>query len=176
MFGEFVDQVLLIILGAVLPPIIIWTSGRIGALRLEPATWRILLLSTAISLFLSAFFIATYDRGWLPFAKIASLQHVKYEFGKPYQNSNRGTLIITVSAINTVAGGNTMCAAVVDNYQKLPQPKSSNCGDMSTVASASFSSKSSHSSMTFVVPRGYWYNVTIDGGSIEPIFWTEYLL
>jgi hypothetical protein len=45
-----------------------------------------------------------------------------------------------------------------------------------TVASASFPIHNHQSSMTFLVPRGYWYRVMTDGGRIKPTEWTEYFL
>lgn len=179
MFGEFINQVLLMVAGAIVPPmtIWIWEKLKLGVWRPRPATLRITIISSAVSLFFSLFFVSLYDRSWLPFTKTASPQRVSYKFGDIIQNSRGHSLLVTISAINNagsgIVSGNSMCAATGDNASKLPSYKEGNCSNPSTVAVVSFNVGGRHTAMTFVVPRGWWYNVLTDGGNVTTSFWTE---
>jgi hypothetical protein len=171
---EFIGQILLMILGAIIPPIVTKRLGKIEALgdwRPSPEIWRISLMSTGISVFLSLFFIYLYDSGNLPFTRNASFQVMARDvrdFGGVYQNRSKSPMLVTISAVNAIDAF-TMFAAVADDPSKFGQHSPQ-------VASTSFPKSGHHEAMTFIVPRGYWYKVTTDGGNITPLAWTEYIL
>jgi hypothetical protein len=170
---EFIGQVLLMILGALIPPIVTKWMEKIealGPLKPSPATWRNSLMATAISVFLSLFFIYLYDSGNLPFTRNATFQsfaRADRDFGGVYPNRSRGTMLVTISAVDAI-DSYTMYAAVADDPSKFG-PHSP------TIATTSFPKSGHHEAMTFLVPRGYWYKVTTDGGNISPTAWTEYI-
>jgi len=173
---EFVGQVLLIVLGAAIPPIVtklvtkqVEKTHGAESLMLSPSIWRVSLVSTGISVFLSLFFIYSYDNGLLPFSRIAKFDVVKNTFNVAYENKNRSTMLVTVSAINAI-DAYTIYAYVADNPSKF------GTSDVRVVATTSFPKAGHHEAMTFIVPRGWWYQVKTDGGNISILEWTEYVL
>jgi hypothetical protein len=190
MFNEFWDKVALIVLGVIIPPIVTWLlqwlPGAFDKLRPSRLTQRITLTSSAVSLFLCLFFITAYDLysrrrpdpGPFPAAKVTEIRREMHKFSEPLHNITNGSLLVTVSAYNT-SGANSMCASVADDVSKLTIAKVTNCGDKSTVAVSSFAAGGHQTPMVFVVPKGFWYNVTNDAPPDKVItiaFWTEYTL
>ena len=205
MFGEFGDKIVLIVLGVIIPPLLklIWkkitkyyrqrasrqgikAGAKVGKKSwtkppgVKPAglvwtgfgTYSVGMSSLVLTLIL----LSAYDRGYLPFVHVARAEHLANEFDKPYKNVTRGTLLVTVSGMNQVSNGNTMCAAVAESKDQLKPSILTNCGNNNTVATASFPAKGHHSAMTFLVPRGQWYMVTADGPGVVPVIWTQYTL
>jgi hypothetical protein len=173
---EFVGQVVLLILGAAIPPIVtkvvlsrLEKTRGVEAPMLNPNILRISLLSTAISFFLGLFLIYSYDNGLLPFTRVAKFDVVKNSFNVAYENRNRVTMLVTISAVNSI-DAYTMYAYVADNPSKFGTPEAR------VVATTSFPKAGHHEAMTFLVPRGWWYQVKTDGGSISFAEWTEYVL
>src|SRR6202012_1142512 len=105
-------------------PIVTKRLGKIDALgswRPGPEIWRISLMSTGISVFLSLFFIYLYDSGNLPFTRNATFQVMardRRDFGGVYQNRSKGTMLVTISAVNAMDAF-TMFAAVADDPSKF---------------------------------------------------------
>jgi hypothetical protein len=184
MFGELFKQVLLMILGAVVPIVVTKGSEKLEVLgdwRPSPQTVKITVISSVVSLFLSLFFLGAYDRGWVPFTKEAEIRHDKFDFGKSVHNDTGGTLLVTVVFFNSVREpanivGNTVCAAVAPDPGALPHFTPGNCTDPTTVTEISFNVGNRQVPLTFVVPRGWWFNVITDGGTVAQSFWTETVL
>src|ERR1700733_9177460 len=99
MFGELFDQVVLMVLGAVVPIVVTKASEKLevlGEWRPSELTVKITIISSVVSLFLSLFFLGAYDRGWVPFTRNAEVHHEKHDFGESVHNLTGGTLLVTV--------------------------------------------------------------------------------
>ncbi|KAF5033128.1 hypothetical protein DSECCO2_610000 [anaerobic digester metagenome] len=91
-------------------------------------------------------------------------------FSTIYQNTTGSSLFVTTDAVNTTAMGQTIYANVAATSSGLP----SSSAATSTVNMVSFPSAGYHANMGFMVPPGYYYNVTTDGGAISIQRWTEW--
>lgn len=91
-------------------------------------------------------------------------------FATVYQNSTGSSLFVVVSAANTSAMGNSMYANVAATSSGLPSSSIAT----STVNMVSFPNAGFAADLSFLVPPGYYYNVTTDGGAISIQKWTEW--
>ena len=131
-----------------------------------------------VSLLLTVFLVIAYDRHFLPFAKRSTVNLVTSEraFGVTNPNPLGATLVVSISATN-IRPAFTMCGSVAPIKDSLPHGLMTNgCSNGTTVAAVSFSGEGRNSSITFVVPPGYYYSVTVDSPDIHVSFWTEFLL
>jgi hypothetical protein len=93
--------------------------------------------------------------------------------GQVFGNTTGKTMIVIVTAFNR-AKGNTMCGNVAKSSNELPAGTSG--GNSTTTVQSSFIDDRFSASIAFVVPTGYFYNVSTDGGSETLVAWTEVIL
>jgi len=82
--------------------------------------------------------------------------------------------MIVIVTVSNNAKGNTMAGNVAKSTDLLPTATSG--GNATTTIASSFIDSRFAASITFVVPTGYFYNVTTDGGSETLLAWTEVTL
>ncbi|MGJ4947543.1 hypothetical protein [Bradyrhizobium sp. HKCCYLS20291] len=140
-----------------------------GQQRMRVSGWGAL-----FSAILSLFLIYLYDAGLFPLTREANFTIVTREraLGRAFQNNTDRTMLVTVSAQRTPEAGFTMFAAVSDEKGGV-DPRS----DAATVAAASFAAPTHNSSITFLVPRKFWYSVSTNAPSnVIVSVWTEALM
>lgn len=175
----FVFMLLAVLLGVSSPKDVLDQVSALRSWSARPTAGLLLFVGLLIGFCLNVIFISLYDRGYFPLTKQGAVQR----FGKPerdlnkkFRNDTRSAIIVTVSAFRSIEGpGNTMCAAIADDPAKLKAPTSPppSCGNENTVSTSSFNFGGGHVYVTFVVPRGFYYLVTVDGGPITVALWTE---
>ncbi|MFK4523687.1 hypothetical protein ABIF90_001668 [Bradyrhizobium japonicum] len=175
---EFFVQVILIVAGWAIPLALTWAVSQIPSFQrwlTKNGIWTTVLVSSLVSLFLTVSLVLAYDRHLLPFEKKSGVHYVtsSRDFQTTYQNGSRTNLVVSVSATNIVGPGNTMCGNVSD-ASAIPAGVTGNCHNTYTVADTSFAGKTFTASITFVVPPGFYYSVSIDGENVRKTYWTEY--
>lgn len=175
----FVFMLIAVLLGVSSPKDVLGQVSALRAWSTRPTAGLLLFVGLLIGFCLNVIFVSLYDRGYLPFTKQGSVQRLgkpDRDLNKKIKNTARGAIIVTVSALRKLEGpGNTMCAAVADDPNKLKAPTLNppSCGNENTVSTSSFNFGGGHVHVAFVVPRGFYYMVTVDGGPIDTVLWTE---
>jgi hypothetical protein len=91
--------------------------------------------------------------------------------GTVYPNGSNRTRLVILSGVNAVAAY-TMYANAAAVSTGLPSGKTGGA-NAATMAMTSFAFANFASSVSFIVPANWFYNVTTDGGSISVATWIE---